>query len=322
MSKRIPSSELNYANKELLFQIHQKEILQKELFIVNKELIVQNHEREMRAAELLVANDELVFQLEEKERRAEELIIANKELLYQNSEKEKRATELTAANKVLEQFTYIASHDLQEPLRTISNYMKVFEEDYLQLLDDNAAKYIHSINEATARMSILIKALHDYSRLGRKISFLPVDCNKLVIDVISDLDRLIKSSNAIIKVDPLPVLDISETDIRQVFQNLIINAVKFQKTDNQPIIHINCRKIIDKWKFSVTDNGIGIEPEHFERVFDIFQRLHTNEKEYKGNGIGLANCKRIIQLHQGEIWLESTPDLGSAFHFTIPNLSL
>ena len=223
------------------------------------------------------------------------------------------------ANKELEQFAYIASHDLQEPLRTVSNYMQVFEEDYLELLDDNARKYLHSVNNATKRMSILIKSLLDFSRLGRNTKLTYVDCKTLIDDVIADLDTMIKTSNAVIEVTEMPKLNVYETEIRQVFQNLITNAIKFQKKDTQPKIQISSEKINEKWKFSVSDNGIGIAPVHFERVFDIFQRLHTNE-EYEGNGIGLANCKKIVQLHQGEIWVESNPVQGTIFYFTIPIL--
>jgi PAS domain S-box-containing protein len=222
-------------------------------------------------------------------------------------------------NKELEQFAYIASHDLQEPLRTVSNYMQVFEEEYLMLLDDNARRYLHSVNNATKRMSLLIKSLLDFSRLGYNIKLTSVDCKKVIDDVIADLDLMIKTSNAIIEVTEMPQLNIYEIEIRQVFQNLITNAIKFQKKDIRPEIKIGVEEINKQWKFSVSDNGIGIASEYFERVFDIFQRLNPNE-EYTGNGIGLSNCKKIVQLHQGEIWVESTLGQGTTFHFTIPNL--
>src|SRR4030066_58448 len=159
MDKRIKSDELIKANKELAFQNREKEKRADELIMANKELAFQNKEKEKRADELVIANKELAFQNKEKEKRAAELIIANKKLAVQNKEKEKRAKELLIANKELEQFPYIASHDLREPLRTVSNYMKVFEEDYTGLLDDNGHKYLHSVNNATKRMSQLIKSL-------------------------------------------------------------------------------------------------------------------------------------------------------------------
>jgi len=315
------AAELIIANKELLFQNEEKEKRAAELIVANNELAFQNEEKEKRAAELIIANKELAFQNEEKEKRAAELIVANKELAFQNEEKEKRAVKLSIANKELEQFAYIASHDLQEPLRTVSNYMRVFEEDYITLLDGNARKYLVSVNSAIKRMSILIKSLLDFSRLGLNKKLIYVDCKKLIEDVIADLDTIIKSSDVIIEVTEMPSLNVYETEIRQVFQNLITNAIKFQRKHTQPVIKIRSKKINDQWQFSVNDNGIGIAPVHFERIFDIFQRLH-NTAEYEGNGIGLANCKKIVQLHQGEIWVESNPGQGTTFYFTIPNLTI
>jgi len=254
-------------------------------------------------------------------KRAQELSIANKELAFQNKEKEKRTLELINANKVLERFAYVASHDLQEPLRTVSNYMKVFEEDYLELLDANAIKYIHSINNATKRMSSLIKSLLAFSLLGRNTKLVYSDCKKIIDDVLADLDTMIKASNAKIEVSEMPKLNVFEIEMSQVFQNLITNAIKFRKENTLPEIQISSKKIKNAWKFTVSDNGIGIEPAHFQKIFDIFQRLETKEK-YEGSGIGLANCKKIVQLHRGEIWVESTPEHGTQFHFTISNLTL
>jgi PAS domain S-box-containing protein len=315
------AAELIIANKELLFQNEEKEKRAAELIIANKELAFQNEEKEKRASELIIANKELLFQNEEKEKRAAELIDANKELAFQSKEREKRAAELMNSNKVLEQFAYVASHDLQEPLRTVSNYMKVFEEDYSGLLDANAIKYIHSINNATKRMSSLIKSLLDFSRLGRNPKLVYSDCKKIIDNVLDDLDTMIKNSNAIIEVLEMPTLNVFEIEISQVFQNLITNAIKFRRENTQPIIKISSEKMKNGWKFSVSDNGIGIEPVYFHRIFDIFQRLETKEK-YEGSGIGLANCKKIIELHQGEIWVESIPEQGTKLNFTISNLTL
>jgi light-regulated signal transduction histidine kinase (bacteriophytochrome) len=298
------------ANKELDFQNKEKEKRAAELIIANKELVFQNREKEKRAAELIMANKELDFQNKEKEKRAAELIIVNKELAFQ-----------VEANKVLEQFTYVVSHNLQEPLRTVSNYIQVLEEDYSEILDDTAIKYLHLVDNSTKRMSKLLNTLAEISRLGRNIKLTNVDCKKIIDEVIADLETLIKTSNAIIEVKEMPILNVYEVEMRQLFQNLITNAIKFQKKNIQPKIQIRSEKINEKWKFSVIDNGIGIAPVHFERIFDIFQRLHT-DAEYEGNGIGLSNCKKIVQLHHGEIWIESNIDQGSTFHFTIPNLTL
>jgi PAS domain S-box-containing protein len=298
-----------------------REKYEAELVGVNKQLVFQNEEKEKRAAELFIANKELAFQNEEKEKRATELIVANKELVFQNEEKEKRTAELTIANKELEQLTYIASHDLQEPLRTISNYMQVFEEDYSEKLDKDGRNYIRSVNNAANRMSILVRALLDFSLLGRDKKLTLVDCKKLILDVIADLQAKIKASDTTIDVGDMPALNIYEIEIGQLFQNLITNAIKFQRNGAHPHIEIRSKNVDGKWQFSVSDNGIGIAPAHFNKIFAIFQRLHGNN-EYQGNGIGLANCKKIVELHQGRIWVESTLGEGTIFNFTIPNLYL
>jgi light-regulated signal transduction histidine kinase (bacteriophytochrome) len=168
-------------------------------------------------------------------------------------------------------------------------------------------------------MSALVKALLDFSRLGRDKKLAYVDCNKIVQDTMADLADTINSSGAIIQVGEMPSLNAYETEIHQLFQNLISNAIKFRKKNTQPEIQIHSEKLIDKWKVSVRDNGIGIAPNHFDRIFHIFQRLHKAE-EYEGYGVGLPNCKKIVELHGGEIWVESVLGEGTTFHFTISNL--
>ncbi|HEY4653703.1 MAG TPA: PAS domain S-box protein [Cyclobacteriaceae bacterium] len=233
----------------------------------------------------------------------------------------KRQVELEIKNEELEQFAYVASHDLQEPLRTVSNYMQVFEEDYVEKLDDKARKYIKSVNNATRRMSTLVKALLDFSRLGRNRKLVRVDCELLINNVISDLKTLVENSGATIEVGKMPSLPVYEIEFTQLFQNLISNAIKFRKNNTRPEVRITCVRANEKYQFSVTDNGIGIMPVHFGRIFDIFQRLHP-DSEYEGNGIGLANCKKIVELHQGEIWVDSKLEKGTTFNFIIPQLVL
>ena len=230
-----------------------------------------------------------------------------------------RTEQLEAANIELQQFAYIASHDLQQPLRTVSNYMQIFEEDYKGQLDARALKYIVSVNNATKRMSSLIHSLLEFSKLTHTKKRLLTNCNNLIADVLADLDTLIKNNNAIIEIGEMPHLHLYEIEMRQLFQNLVLNAIKFQPPGNRPLVKIYSERKDDKWQFSVSDNGIGIEPEYFDRIFDIFKRLHTNNA-YEGSGIGLANCKKIVQLHHGEIWVESTVGVGSTFYFTIQNL--
>jgi len=222
--------------------------------------------------------------------------------------------ELEIKNRELEQFAYIASHDLQEPLRTISNYIQVIEEDHKEGLEEEARTYLETINRSTKRMSTLVKALLGYSRLGREKKLSWLDCNALVSEVIADLDNQIKTKYAQIQVNELPELYGYEAELRQLFQNLISNAIKF--THQEPQIHIGCEEQQDAFLFFVSDNGIGIDPKDFERIFQVFQHLHLNT-EYEGYGIGLPNCKKIVEIHHGKIWVESEPGRGSTFYFTL-----
>jgi signal transduction histidine kinase len=315
------AAELIIANIELAFQNQEKAQRAAELMIYSKEHAFENEEKEKRSDELIIANTELKFQNEEKGKRAAELVIANIELAFQNEEKEKRSIEMDLLNKELEHFAYIASHDLQQPLRTVSNYMRLFEDKYIPQLDESAKKYIQSANNAVKRMSLLINSLLAFSQLGHNRSLVNVDLNTLLNNILDDHESLIKSSNTVIEISIMPVLNVYEIEIHQLFQNLITNAIKFQKESAYPKISISAIEHNGKWQFAVKDNGIGIEDIHFQKIFEIFQRLHGN-KEYEGSGIGLANCKKIVQLHQGEIWLESKPKLGTTFYFTIPNLTL
>jgi len=224
--------------------------------------------------------------------------------------------ELERKNKELEQFAYIASHDLQEPLRTTSSFVEIIQKQYRGQLDQRADKYFNYILEASDRMKLLIKNLLDYSRIGSKKELEQVDCNKTLHDVLADLGVAINNAKADIQHKPLPVINGYPTEIKQLFQNLIINAVKFQKKGVAPQIRISVEKIEDNWQFAFEDNGIGIEKEHSEKIFNIFQRLHTRA-EYEGSGIGLSHCKKIVELHKGKIWVVSEPGEGSTFHFTI-----
>lgn len=219
-------------------------------------------------------------------------------------------------NKELEQFNYIASHDLKEPLRTVSNYVQIIKEDYSEKLNDDVNRHLNTIDKATERMSVLIKSLLDYSKLGKDRKPVLVDCNVLVNDVIADLFKLIETNKAQITINHLPILLAYETELRQVFQNLISNAIKFKKKDSVPEIKIGYINNKTTHEFYVSDNGIGIEPKHFDRIFHMFQRLNKSQ-DFEGHGIGLANCKKIIEIHGGELWVESEFGKGSSFKFTI-----
>jgi PAS domain S-box-containing protein len=229
---------------------------------------------------------------------------------------ERKNIELEQKNKELEQFAYITSHDLQEPLRTISSFVERFQDLYKDKLDDTALKFLHFISQGSERMKTLIKDLLDYSRIGRQKELVQVDCNEIVNTVLADLNTAIDESNAKIKSERLPVICGYSTEIKQLFQNLVTNAIKFRKKGVIPEVHIAFRSIEGGWEFSVQDNGIGIDEQHSERIFVIFQRLHTRT-EYEGTGIGLSHCKKIVELHGGKIWIKSNPGEGSTFYFTI-----
>lgn len=230
---------------------------------------------------------------------------------------QQRTAELETKNKELEQFAYVASHDLQEPLRTTSSFVGFLQEEYYGKLDANADNYLNYITQAAERMQTLIKDLLDYSRIGRKGVLQEVDCNLILSDVLADLSSAIEETNAKIEVpDVLPVVRGYATELKQLFQNLISNSIKFHKDNIPPLVHISCRKIPGAWEFSFRDNGIGIEAQHHERIFIIFQRLH-NRTDYEGSGIGLSHCKKIVELHQGKLWVDSEIGKGSNFQFTI-----
>ena len=242
--------------------------------------------------------------------------------------KRKEAEELLASqyvktleqkNKELEQFSYITSHDLQEPLRTITSFSNVLYEEYNDKFDDQAKQVFKFIKQATGRMSALIKNLLDYSRIGHHEELVKVDCNQIIQNITDDLSNLISKTNTVIEVKKLPEINAYPTVLRLLFQNLITNAIKFSKKDVSPIIQITAKDEKNAWKFSIKDNGIGIKKEFHGKIFAIFQRLHLKE-EYEGTGIGLAHCQKIVNLHDGEIWVESKEGEGSTFYFTISKL--
>jgi PAS domain S-box-containing protein len=223
---------------------------------------------------------------------------------------------LKLKNKEIEQFTYIASHDLQEPLRTVTGMVEIIQEKYKDQFDEEANTCINYTLEATTRMSYLIKGLLDYSRIGGDKQLETANLNAIVDAIKKDLFALIKETKAVITCDNLPKLKVYPTELRLVFQNLIANAIKFQKQGNISKIHIMAEKQGEDWKLSVQDNGIGISNINHKKIFGIFQRLN-NRSDYEGTGIGLAHCEKIVHLHGGSIWVDSKPNEGSTFYFTI-----
>ncbi|MGE5401166.1 MAG: sensor histidine kinase [Ignavibacteriales bacterium] len=227
--------------------------------------------------------------------------------------------ELERSNKELEQFAYVASHDLQEPVRTVKSFTQLLERRYKDKLDANASEYISFITDGAGRMQQLINDLLEYSRVStRGKSFQSVKCEAILDTVKKNLSLTIQETGAVITNDPLPEITADQTQLIQLFQNLISNAIKFT-TGKTPEIKIGAADKGKEWIFSVSDNGIGIDPQYAEKIFVIFQRLHSREK-FSGTGIGLAVCKKIVELHGGRIWVESRSGQGSTFYFTIPKL--
>lgn len=248
---------------------------------------------------------------EELESHIEQLKATNTELL-------EKSEQLLRSSKQMEQFAYIASHDLQEPLRTLSNYVGLFRKDHKGKLDANAEKYLDHISTATNRMQSLVRDLLEYARIGQNKNAVAIDCNYLLQEVLNDLAASVKETNAQIIFENLPVVN-GYIELKSVFQNLISNAIKFRKSNTPTVIRVTVQSQINDWQFAVSDNGIGIEKKYYERIFSIFQKLHS-QKQYAGTGIGLAQCKKIVELHGGRIWIESEPETGSTFYFTIPKI--
>lgn len=224
---------------------------------------------------------------------------------------------LEQSNKELEQFAYVASHDLQEPLRMVASYTQLLAKRYKGKLDSDADDFINYAVDGANRMQMLINDLLDYSRVGTKgKEFVMTEFDVILEKILRDFKKAVEESGAKVTIDPLPSLMVDGGQIGQLFQNLISNAIKF-RGDAPPQIHISSEKNEDKWIFSVSDNGIGIDPEYSSRIFEIFQRLHSKE-EYPGSGIGLAICKKIVERHGGNIRIESEPAKGTTFYFSIP----
>jgi len=229
---------------------------------------------------------------------------------------EKSNKRLVASNKELEQFAYIASHDLQEPINTIKGFSDILAKKLEASNDESALKMLNIINDSSTRMKDLVKDLLIYSRIGKEKKKSMVDMNGLLSNIINDLNDRIESNNAKVEWDNLPYIPGYQVELRSLFQNLLSNAMKFQKPGVPPEIKISFKKIASGIEFSVKDNGIGIGQEHADRIFEIFQRLH-NKDQYEGTGIGLAHCKKIVNLHNGRIWVESKVGEGCDFKFTI-----
>ena len=327
------AAELLVANAELAFQNSEKEKRAAELIIANKELLFQNGEKEDRAAELIIANKELLFQNGEKEKRAAELLVANAELAFQNSEKEKRAAELLAANKELLAFTYVSSHDMQEPLRKIQSIASILLEKEVDNLSEKGKDYFRRLQLSAKRMQQLIRDLLAYSRTNApERHFELTDLNIIIEDVKADLQEVIEEKNAMVEIKAMCPAYVIPFQFHQLFYNLIGNSIKFSDPAVRPLITISSEIVArdgahnaflppDKnyCHILIADNGIGFEPEFSERIFEVFQKLHRKE-DYPGTGIGLAIVKKIVDNHNGFIVAVSELRKGAAFHIYIPEL--
>jgi PAS domain S-box-containing protein len=347
------AAELIIANKELAFQNEEKENRASELFIANKELVFQNKEKENRAAELIIANKELAFQNEEKENRAAELIIANKELAFQNEEKEKRAEELTIAiselkhaeddirklndeleqkvaertaqleyvNKELGSFSYSVSHDLRAPIRAINGYTRILMEDYAEKFDSDGTKVLNSIIHNSKKMGQLIDDLLAFSKLGRKqVTVSKINMTALVKlireELLFDEGENIPEFN----VNALPSAQGDQSLIKQVWINLISNAIKYSKYKPKTTIEIGAYEKDNLVVYYIKDEGAGFDMQYYDKLFGVFQRLHSQE-EFEGTGIGLAIVEKIVNRHSGTVWAESKLNEGTCFYFSLPNLN-
>jgi light-regulated signal transduction histidine kinase (bacteriophytochrome) len=256
-----------------------------------------------RTEELREANAHLSVELDER-RRAERRLA-------------RYAEDLARSNAELEQFAYVASHDLQEPLRMVASFTQLLGKRYQGKLDQDADEFIGYAVEGANRMQHLINDLLAYSRVGTRGKPLePTDCDAVMQQARDNLAKAMEESGTIIYRDPLPVVHGDKVQLLQLFQNLLANAIKFRGPET-PQIRVSAERQGSEWVFAFRDNGIGIAPEHQERIFSVFQRLHQRS-EYPGTGIGLAICKKIVERHSGRIWVESQPGQGSTFYFSIP----
>jgi PAS domain S-box-containing protein len=276
----------------------------KTAFILERGFIIRD---EAGKAVRMIGSLQDITELKQNERALEEL----------NHKLKKHARELATSNAELEQFAYIASHDLQEPLRMVTSFLSQLQKKYDSQLDDRARQYIHFATDGAVRMRQILLDLLEYSRAGRlQYAREEIDLNEMLQNILQLHETSIKESGAKIIFKDLPFIKAAVTPLQRVLSNLINNAIKYSRKEVSPVIEIFVEDKLSAWEFIVKDNGIGINERYYDKIFILFQRLHSRE-EFSGTGIGLAICKKIIENHGGKIWLESQEEKGSIFHFTI-----
>lgn len=327
---KLQNSKIKAINKQIedqqkILRIQTKNIYEKTAILENKNIIIDSQRKYNTILSVLSL---LLFFV------CISLLIAyikiNKltyRLKIKHIEIAKQSKQLNSKNKELEQFAYITSHDLQEPLNTISSFIDIIKAEYDSKFDEEGKQMLGFIKEGSVRMKKLIDVLLEHSRLGRNTIYNNVNSTQLLEDLIEDLQSVIKTNNAEITYSNLPNIKGNEVELKLLFQNLITNAIKFKALNTKPRIQISCKEVLDQdaniehdkrqWVFAVKDNGIGIAEEYQNKVFAIFQRLHSRS-EYEGSGIGLAHCKKIVEAHSGKIWFNSKKNEGTTFYFSIP----
>lgn len=313
----LPITQKNQVTRVLLMGHRTSELLPKDLlnaYLALAGLVGTTAERLASEVELRKHRQHLEELVGE---RTAELLVTNEQLRNEIRERKHAESDLQRSNAELQQFAYVASHDLQEPLRMVASYVQLLQRRYRDKLGEDADEFIAYAVDGAKRMQGLIHGLLQYSRVGTHgKAFETIDCETILDKALANLQILLTESGAQVTHDPLPTLSADSTQLVQLFQNLIDNACKFQD-DSAPQIHVSARLESGQWLFSVSDNGIGIDPEYAERIFIIFQRLHGREA-FPGTGLGLAICKKIVERHGGRIWVEYGNRKGTTFCFTIP----
>ena len=313
---------LGETGKNRSFDLRISPLLDKRHHLTGRLVVLRDiTERKQAEALLQKAHDELERRVEE---RTAKLLLTNEQLKREIEERKRveealkeKTEELAGSNKDLEQFASVASHDLQEPLRIVTSYVQLLARRYKGKLDSDADDFIGFAVDGAVRMWKLINDLLTYSRVGMRGNELePTDSEAVLVQSVDDLKVTIEENRALVTHDPLPTVMADRPQLGQLFQNLIGNAIKFRGNE-PPRVHISASRNGNGWILSVRDNGIGIAAEYSERIFVIFQRLHSRQ-EYAGTGIGLAICQKIVERHGGRIWVESEVGKGATFYFTLP----